>query len=453
MADRNKRSPSRIGTCILAGGLAVMLGMSPPAAAQDGSGAVPKETIERLEESIRKLTKEVRGLKARSADGARQRDRDAKAIQEIRDDMEAAGLDEWLDKDSPLRKFTIGGYGEMHANFGEGGSADQFDIHRLVLYLGYDFTDWITLHTETEIEHAYVSDGSGGELALEQAYVDFRTSDALSLRIGRVLTPLGIVNKTHEPPTFNGVERPSFARYIIPTTWSSDGMGVFGSPASGLSYEVYVVGGLDGSMFTAKDGIRPGRIKERPGLHRPAVTARIDVSPLDDLDLPHDQKLRVGLSTYFGGLDNANKGGNPRVGGTIHIYSADFEYSLGRFDFRGAVAHETIDGARKIGAGTAEQIFGYYLEAACHVWPEAWKNGKLKKSDAVVFVRYDKFDTQHKMPSGIARDRAGDRSEWTIGAGFYLTKNLVLKADVQIRDDATTNDLDTAINFGLGFEF
>lgn len=36
-------------------------------------------------------------------------------------------------------KLHLGGYGEIHANFQEGGD-DQFDIHRLVMYVGYDLT-------------------------------------------------------------------------------------------------------------------------------------------------------------------------------------------------------------------------------------------------------------------------------------------------------------------------
>jgi len=453
VAGKNNRSLGLKSAYILAGGLTVLLGMAGRAGAQSGPGGASPETIKRIEETIRKLTEEVRALKARSAGDAKRQAEQEKIIRDIRKDTREIKDSKWLGPDSVLNKFTIGGYGEMHANFGEGKSADQFDIHRLVLYLGYDFNDWISLHTETEIEHAFVSSSAGGEVAIEQAYVDLRGFEALNIRIGRILTPLGIVNKTHEPPKFNGVERPSFAKYIIPSTWSSDGVGVYGSPAPGIRYEAYVVGGLNGSMFTAKDGIRKGRIKERPSLHQPAITGRIDVSPLEGRDTPGNQKLRVGLSTYIGGLDNGNKGKNPGVGGTIHIYSADVEYSVYNFDFRGAIAHETIGGARKIAGGTAEEIFGFYVEGACHVWPEAWKTGKFKDSDAVIFVRHDRFDTQHKMPSGIAKDPAGDRSEWTIGAGFYLTPNIVLKADWQCRQDGTGKPLDNLINFGIGWEF
>ena len=43
--------------------------------------------------------------------------------------------------------------------------------------LGYDFNDWIKFHSETEVEHAFVSNESkDGELSVEQAYVDFLLS-------------------------------------------------------------------------------------------------------------------------------------------------------------------------------------------------------------------------------------------------------------------------------------
>ena len=55
-------------------------------------------------------------------------------------------------------KFRFGGYGEIHANWVEGGS-DKLDIHRLVMYIGYDFNDWIQLNSEIELEHAWTDDG------------------------------------------------------------------------------------------------------------------------------------------------------------------------------------------------------------------------------------------------------------------------------------------------------
>ena len=119
----------------------------------------------------------------------------------------------------------------------------------------------------------------------------------------------------------------------------------------------------------------------------------------------------------------------------------------------GVIADTHIDGAEEIGNGTAEQIFGWYLEVGYHFMPDTWKHGKLAKSDAVVFVRYDDYDTQYDMPSGVAADPAGSRTEWTTGLNFYLISQVVLKADYQIRDDDSDEDLGDRINLGLGWVF
>ena len=46
------------------------------------------------------------------------------------------------------------------------------------------------------------------------------------LYLGRSLAPLGIVGPRHEPPLFFGVERPNVEKYILPSTWSVDGVGL-----------------------------------------------------------------------------------------------------------------------------------------------------------------------------------------------------------------------------------
>ncbi|MDA8121528.1 MAG: hypothetical protein M0Z38_03045 [Deltaproteobacteria bacterium] len=352
-----------------------------------------------------------------------------------------------------VNRFTLGGYGEMHANFGEGDAADQFDIHRLVAYVGYTFNDWIRFHSETEIEHAFVSSESDGEISIEQAYLDLLLSDPVNVRFGRILTPIGILNRKHEPPTFYGVERPFVDQVIIPTTWSSDGIGIFGGIVPSLKYELYVVSGLDGSAFNATNGIRGGRIKERPSLHEPAVTGRLDFFPFVAWPSGYGSFLRLGASAYYGGLDNGNRGQNPGIDADLRVLSADFEYSVGQIDFRGVFAHENIDGATRIGNNVAEEIVGWYLEGAWRFFPDSWKKGKLARSDAAVFVRYEDFDTQYRMPAGVAENPAGDRTAWTLGASFYLTPSLVAKADYQVRDDATGRDLPDLVNLGIGWQF
>ena len=356
---------------------------------------------------------------------------------------------------APASKLTLGGYGEIHANFSDGGNS-TFDIHRLVLYAGYEFADWIRLVSETELEHAFVSSGSGGEISIEQLYVDFLLSDPVNIRAGRILAPLGIINQHHEPTLFFGVERPSFAHDIIPTTWSLDGIGVFGSPLSWLTYEAYVVAGLNGSGFDGSEGIREGRNKERQGLDDPAITGRIDVFPI----VEKTQNLRIGLSGYHGGTDNANKGGagSPSVDNTFTMVSADFDYEVSRFIFRGVVAQGSHSDAADINAAyttdAGEEILGWYLESGVSVMPQSWKTGKLKESDIVPFVRYEWYDTQHKVPAGTAKDDANERTDVTVGVNWLLNQQFVVKADIHfLSDEANGSDVDNKYNLGIGWVF
>jgi hypothetical protein len=424
------------------------------AMAQDNQSMDPRDKrIEQLEQAVQKLMTEIENLKTEQ-----KREKDRIEIQEdslskMTTKIEELDKSDGLDEGSWIHKFQLGGYGELHANFTEGEDNDKLDFHRLVMFLGYDFSEWIRFASELELEHAFVSNDGGGQLVLEQAYLDFLLSDPANGRVGRILTPLGITNKKHEPPSFNGVERPAFDTFIIPTTWSSDGVGVFGRLLPSLIYEAYLVGGLDGSRFNALSGIRGGRIKERPSLNDPAITARLDYFPFAERPAAYRQALRLGLSTYFGGLDNGNNGANPGIVGDIQIYSGDFEYSVMKWDFRGAIAFEKIDGALQIGNGTAEEIFGWNLEAAYHFWPDRFRKGLLKRSDAVLFVRYDDYNTQFKMPPGVPKNPAGDRYEWTAGINFYVLPNLVFKLDYQIPRDATARDLPERFNLGIGWVF
>jgi hypothetical protein len=357
-------------------------------------------------------------------------------------------------------KLHLGGYGEIHANFQEGGS-DQFDIHRLVMYAGYDFNDWIKLSSEVELEHAFVADSddgsNGGEISVEQLFVDFMLADAVNVRAGRVLAPLGIINQKHEPTLFLGVERPNMEKNIIPSTWSLDGIGIFGFPLSWLSYEAYVVAGLDGSEFRAKDGVREGRIKERASFNDAAVTGRLDFYPFVDADLPGDQDLRVGISGYYGGTDNSNGGGDNGVDNTFSMYSADFEYDISRFRFRGVVAYgensDADDLQDEFGRDAGKEIFGWYLEGGVSVMPESWKKGKLVEADIIPFIRYEEYDTQYEVSDNVADTGEFDRSEVTLGVNVPLTSQFVVKADYQFMDNEGPSDGRNQFNLGMGWVF
>ena len=129
-----------------------------------------------------------------------------------------------------LRGLAIGGYGEAVVNAPLDKSAPAVaDLRRTILFLGFNFTDRIRFFSEIEFEHALTTDGKRGEVAVEQAILDFLFSRAINLRAGMILMPVGLINLYHEPSTFNGVERPDSDLLIIPSTWKQVGGGLFGA--------------------------------------------------------------------------------------------------------------------------------------------------------------------------------------------------------------------------------
>ena len=101
----------------------------------------------------------------------------------------------------------------------------------------------------------------------------------------------------------------------------------------------------------------------------------------------------------------------------------------------------------------AEQILGWYVEGAVHLWPEGWKEGKLAGMDLVFFLRYEWIDTQWRMPDGVAADPRGRREVVTAGFTWFILPNLVAKVDYQWLDDDTPEGLDNLFNIGLGWSF
>ena len=67
-----------------------------------------------------------------------------------------------------------------------------------------------------------------GKVVVEFLYLDFLLSEEANLRIGHVLTPMGLVNLRHEPTLFNTVQRPEVENKLIPSTWHENGALVYG---------------------------------------------------------------------------------------------------------------------------------------------------------------------------------------------------------------------------------
>lgn len=397
--------------------------------------ATVEERLAALEARIDRLQAE-RGA---SADPARQAPQQALQPVSISGDFQAAA-----DTESRL---PVAGYMDFHVNK-DSGDAFRPDFHRFVLLFGHSFSERIKFWSELEVEHALIEGGEeSGEVALEQAYVDVLLKPWFNLRGGMLLAPVGIINERHEPPSFNGVERPFVESIIIPTTWRELGFGFTGDVGRGFRYRTYLTSALDASRFDAENGIAGGKTSGfDASMRNPAFVGRLEYAGV--------RRLTLGAS-YYTGLAGFNTPGlNPRV----TIAEFDGRYSFHRFDFRGLFANTWVSRADELNLrirqqrGTspniASQMRGYYFEPAVHVLPRALR------SDLALFVRYEKFDTQRVMPAGYARLPQFDRNAWVTGLTFRPVPDVAFKFDYVFHGNASTvvRAVDS-LNLGIGWWF
>jgi hypothetical protein len=346
---------------------------------------------------------------------------------------------------------TLGGYGEIHyTNRAGPNTPADVNLRRFVIYLAHTFSDRLAFRSELEVEDAKVEGGSaGGEVALEQAFLDYRLSDRLTVRTGLVLPPVGIINETHEPPTFNGVERPAFDHDVIPTTWREIGVGILGTlpVAEGLSYRVYLVNGLRADGFSDAEGIREGRQEGREAsFANPSLTGRLEwVRP----------GLRVGGSFWYGGTTAGDTLlGTGTFDAPITLLSADGRYEVGGLSLRGVVASIGVSDADTInalyGAAVGSRITGGYVEAAYDLlhFTNAGSSQRLNG-----FLRHERYDTQASVPAGTTRDRGFARRITTLGLAYKPMPNAVFKGDYTVLRTAAGTGEGETLRLGVGYQF
>ncbi|HLF13711.1 MAG TPA: hypothetical protein VI932_02320 [Bacteroidota bacterium] len=339
---------------------------------------------------------------------------------------------------------TVGGYGELHYNEPDGTGRGQLDFHRFVLYYAHTFSDRVSFQSELELEHTRIEAGDedGGEIAIEQAYLEWRFAGSTGLRAGIVLVPMGIINERHEPATFNGVERPNVDRTIIPSTWREAGLGLYGKFSDALSYQAYVVAGLKAEGFSGSGGIRGGRQSGfRSDPVNPSFAGRLDYLA--------DASLKLGGSVFAG---NTTGGVSSMGSGMLLIVSGDAEFRQGNFALRAVGVYGSLGDADKIntafGRGVADNFYGFYGEGAYDIMPHI---DPLTETSLILFARYEKYNTQSTV-TGFQANPVNDRDEITIGATLKPTYNTAFKVDYQFLNNGA--DVNTkALNFGIGYQF
>lgn len=346
---------------------------------------------------------------------------------------------------------TVGGYGEaQYTNATGPNTPGQATLRRFVVYLAHGFNDQLAFRSELEVEDARVEPGgTAGELEVEQAFLDYRLEDWLTVRTGLMLAPIGILNETHEPTTYNGVQRPGFDTDVIPTTWRELGVGVLGQLSStvGLTYRLYLLNGIRAEGFSAEQGIREGRQEgQNASFANPSITGRLEWAR---------PGLKVGGSFWYGGSAN----GDPAIGtGTfsapVTLLCLDARYDRGPASLRTELTNISVGDAAAINAAYGQNVgsrsAGGYGEAAYNVLALLAPASSQKLT---AFLRYEQYDTHASVPAGTVQDGALARRITTFGLTYKPVENAVFKGDYQLLRNRAGVGESEIFALGIGYQF
>lgn len=410
----------------------------------------PAPSIEELWRIIQAQQAEIEALKQQQAETeqkATAADTKAEAavvaIEESASSTPGAGS--WADKT------TIGGYGELHYNNIDADDSqydqDEIDFHRFVLFFGHEFTDRLRMFSELEFEHALIEDNNDcefvvpagglnpgdtvscsgdtgpGEVELEQAYIEYDISDQMSTKGGVFILPVGILNETHEPNTFYGVERNDVENIILPSTWWAGGAALSGQHDNGISWDLAVHEGL--KMDPNSPQVRSGRQKTgKADASDLAYTGRIKYTGIPGLELAASLNYQTDASQESG--DGLNEG---------LLLETHVVYQNGPFALRALYAEWDFDGSVVKATGGDDQS-GWYIEPSIRPWQHVGLYARYEDLDG--FRIQDEFN------------------QWEIGANFWPHEDVVLKADFRSRDhdrsSASGRDFN-AFDLGIGYQF
>lgn len=383
-------------------------------------------------------------------------------------------------------RLTIGGYGEavMTRNFysdhfnqysdpaghANDKSSGQFDLPHVVINLGYDFGHGWSFGTEIEFEHGGTESAveidpdeageyeaeveKGGEVALEQFWIQKQFFPWLKLRAGEIIVPVGATNAHHLPTEFFTSYRPEGENTLFPSTWHQLGaelMGTYDADKYSLGYELLFLSGLDAERFGAKDFVHYGATSpyEYKIANGYAFAARLDntIKPAG---------LRLSLSGYVGNTFRNTQyvtrynTALDSIKGTLAIVAFDFAWKKYGVIMRGNVdyahlsdaramtkafanlpKHNQQDGTPRTGQPLADAAFCAGIEAGYDIFyyiPALHQ----QHQQLIPFVRYEYYNP---MLRSFYKDSYLYTEKHRIAAGlnYYPIPEVVIKAEYSKR--------------------
>ena len=387
-------------------------------------------------------------------------------------------------------RLSVGGYGEavMTRNFFSDSylryvspdkykdqSHGRFDLPHGVIFLGYDFGKGGSMGSEIEFEHGGTESAiefeneeggeyekeieRGGEVALEQFWIQKSFMPQLNVRAGMLVVPVGQTNAHHLPTEFFGVYRPEGENTIMPCTWHEVGVSLWGK-AGDWRYEAMFLPGLDSERFGNQGWIHDGSASpyEFKIANNYAAAVRVDNTPVPG--------LRLSLSGYIGdSFRNTMAPTSPIKGihGTVTIGTVVFCYNAHNLIARGHFDYGHLSDSKKITdfnmqmssnspskrQKIASDVIATGVEAGYNFF--ALSPALTERNQRLyLFGRYDYYDSMYKMEKDLD-DKWCGHQRVAVGVNYYPIRDIVVKGEYAIGLLKKPFNNEPAISIGIAY--
>jgi len=382
-----------------------------------------------------------------------------------------------------LEQMEIFGYGSVfYSNYdylpnyqSDSENRSKVDFERFVISPRFIINDNVKIVSEIEFEHGGTGATmeydtldefgefeteieKGGEVVVEEAYVDITYKPWLNFKVGHMVIPVGFNSQRHLPNLYLSSSRNISETTILPNTWHESGVMAYGKFAENWNYQAMLMTGLNSEFFDSSHWIRSGSQKqfEYANADDLAFAARVDYGNITG--------SHIGSSFYVGNTNQNRNKAQLDEDGTVTITELHGVYDEGNIRLRGMALLGKLSDSEKITVANrglpnaleakrtpvASEALAYFVEAGYDVASLVGLQSAI-----IPFVKYDFVDSMHKTEGVVVDDDRYERTTITAGVNYFLTPEIVFKADysrTSFGDDSKIEDLDN-FTLAMGYQF
>ncbi|APD06370.1 hypothetical protein UJ101_00833 [Flavobacteriaceae bacterium UJ101] len=366
---------------------------------------------------------------------------------------------------------------------------DKVDPERLNLYLDYYFTDWLAFKSEIEFEHGGTGSTieldtqeefgefeqeieAGGEVKLEQVYVDIKIKPWLNVKAGRFKNYFGIAQNLDTPDEYFTTHRPEMENALLPIGFYETGLEANGTFLKRLNYRLALTNGLDATGFNSSGWIKDGYQTrfEMMNADAFALTARLDYK------FGTHKNTYAGAAVYVG--DSAANRPKDDMSETAYVSMVEGHVTISEHPWRlnsmilfgnlensDIVSQKNANLSNNLGVKrtpVGQQALGFHAEIGYDVLHLLNHQGKMM---LYPFFRYDYYDSMYAVEGAVVDNPRWERSNFTGGVNWFIHPQVIAKAQYSYRRlgsenyDQTTliptgkKQVEKTFSAGIGFVF